>query len=113
MACNKELEWYKSVKETQQSVEITSYTQMSDIVKYGCYKVGSFKSQIFQNHHEVVHLSLKEKDKPLPKKSYNLEELHDLESKLVLITGSKAENREEVDLFIDVSFKLSTLYLIS
>lgn len=76
---------------------------MNDIVKYGCYKVGSSNSQSCQSYQEIIHLSLKEKDKPLAKKSYDLEELRDLESKLVLITGSKAENREEVDLFIDVS----------
>lgn len=76
---------------------------MNDIFKYGCYKVGSSGSHICQSYHEVIHLSLKEEDKPLAKKNYNLEELRDLESKLVLITGSKAKNREEVNLFIDVS----------
>lgn len=96
------LEWYKSVKETQASVEVTSYGQMNDIFKYGCYKLGSARSHICHNYHDVVHLLLKESDKLLTKKSYNLEELRDLESKLVLITGSNAENRAKVDTFIDV-----------
>lgn len=91
------------MKETQKSIEVTSYTQMTDIQKYGCYQVGSSTLQICQNLHEVIHLSLKEKDKPLTKKKFNLEELRDLESKLVLITGSKTEYRDEVDLFVDVS----------
>ena len=102
-ACNDELEWYKSVKETQASVEITSFGQMNNIFQYGCYTVGSGKSKICQDYHEVIHLALKEKGKRLTKQSYNLEELRDLESKLVLITGSKAENRASVDVFIDVS----------
>ena len=42
------------------------------------------------------------KDKVL-KTFYNLDELRDLESKLVLITGSKAENRTEVDHYLNVS----------
>ena len=103
MACEEELEWYKSVKETQASVEVTSFGQMNNIFQYGCYTVGSSKSKICQNYHEVIHLSLKERRKRLTKKNYNLEELRDLESKLVLITGSKAENRASVDTFIDVS----------
>ena len=90
------------MKETQASVEVSSYGQMNNIFKYGCYSVGTGKSQICQNFHEVIHLMMKEKDKRLAKKSYNLEELRDLESKLVLITGSKAENRAQVDLFLDV-----------
>lgn len=83
-------------------MEVTSFGQMNNIFQYGCYKVGSAKSQFFKNYHEVIHLSLKDKDKRLTKKTYNLEELRDLESKLVLITGSKAENRAQVDTFVDV-----------
>jgi hypothetical protein len=103
VACNNDLEWYKSVKETQASVEVTSFGQMNNIFQYGCYTVGSGRSNICQNYHEVIHLSLREREKRLTKQNYNLEELRDLESKLVLITGSKAENRAHVDTFIDVS----------
>ena len=83
---------------------MTSFGQMNNIFKYGCYTVGSSKARICQNYQEVIHLSLKEGKKRLTKKNYNLEELRDLESKLVLITGSNAENRAQVDTFIDVSF---------
>ena len=78
---------------------------MDNIFHYGCYTIGSNKAQICHSYHEVIRLSLKEKErqKRLTKKNYNLEELRDLESKLVLITGSRAENREHVDIFIDVS----------
>lgn len=78
---------------------------MNNIFQYGCYFVGSEESQICHSYHEVITLLLQEeeKDKRLTKKKYNLEELRDLESKLVLITGSKAENRADVDVFIGVS----------
>ena len=104
-ACNKELEWFKSVKETQGSVEVTSIGQMNNILKNGCYFIGSSRPEVHQNSSEIISLKLKEKDKEsrILKKQYTLEELHDLESKLVLITGSKAEYRNEVDYFLGVS----------
>ena len=79
---------------------------MNNIFKYGCYTVGSPRAHICQSYHEVIHLSLKQnkkRKKHILKDNYNLEELRDLESKLVLITGSKAEYRAHVDTFIDVS----------
>ena len=78
---------------------------MKNILKNGCYFIGSSRPNIRQKSNEVVRLKLTEKDREsrIVKKKYNLEELHDLESKLVLITGSKAEYRKEVELFLDVS----------
>lgn len=92
------------MKETQASIEVTSFGQMNNIFQYGCYIVGSDKSKICKEYHQVIHLSLQERQKRLTKKNYTLEELRDLESKLVLITGSNAKNRAHVDTFIDVSF---------
>ena len=100
------MEWYKSVKKTQGSVEVTSYGQMDNIFEYGCYNVGIKQPFIAKNHSDLVSLHLKERIndvKHLAKKSYNLEELRDLESKLVLITGNNADNRKKVELFINVS----------
>ena len=115
MSCNKTVEWYKSVKETQGSVEVTSFGQMNNILKYGYYTVGASQSRTVQTIHDVIHLTLKERDKPLHKKSYSLDELRDLESKLVLITGNKTENKRDVDRFLDVSRCLwsSVCYLCS
>lgn len=97
--CAKDLGWYKSVKETQGSIEETTFGQMSNILAYGCYKVGSGKPRICQSIHEVIQLRLTEHDKPLTKKHYTLNELRDLESKLALIVGKNAENRTEVGIF--------------
>ncbi len=101
------MEWYKSVKDTQASVEVTSYGQMNNIFECGCYRIGRKQREIYKSHNEVISLTLKENkeksEKRLAKKKYNLEELRDLESKLVLITGRNANNRKMVDLFLDVS----------
>ena len=102
--CNQTLEWYKSVKETQGSVEVTSFGQMDNILRYGCYTIAGKTDQTMHSIHDVIRLSLNPPpDKDLLRTSYSLDELRDLESKLVLITGSKAENRMEVEQFLVVS----------
>jgi len=108
--CNKQLEWYKSVKETQGSVEVTSFGKMRNILTYGQYKVGSHSTHMIHSIQDMIHLKLENTEKQLPKTSFSLDDLQDLESKLVLITGSKAENRKEVDQFLNVSGRK---YLIS
>lgn len=92
------------MKDTQGSVEVTAYGQMDNIFEYGCYRIGMKELRICKSHNEVIYLALKEnREKRLAKKKYNLEELRDLESKLVLITGRNAEKRKRVELFLDVS----------
>ena len=95
------------MKDIQASVEVTSYGQMNNIFEYGCYRIGIKKPVICKSHNQVISLTLKENkeksEKRLAKKKYNLEELRDLESKLVLITGRNAMNRKMVELFLDVS----------
>lgn len=101
--CNKDVDWYKSVKQTQGSVQVTSFGQMNNILCYGRYIIGGIQGETVRSIHDVIHLKLEESDKPLSKKSYSLDELRDLESKLVLITGDKAKNRIEVEQYLNVS----------
>ena len=103
--CNQQLEWYKSVKDTQGSVEVTSFGKMRNILKYGHYRVGSNSTQTVQSIHDMIHLNLESTGKQLPQTNFSLDDLRDLESKLVLITGSKSENRKEVDQFLNVSHR--------
>ena len=57
-------------------------------------------------------MKLEEQEKRLPKHKYTLDELRDLESKLVLITSNNAENRKEVDLFLKVSHSVITYTIL-
>ena len=82
---------------------------MNAIIEYGRYHVDSSSSKVVKSIHKVISVVLEERDKRLYKKFYTLDELRDLESRLVLITGSQAENRETVDLFLDVSYKASCM----
>ena len=91
------------MKETQGSVEVTSYGQMRNILKYGRYQIGTtLQSTPVHTIQALISLKLIARDNQLSRTSYTLDELRDLESKLVLITGSNAENRTEVDHYLDV-----------
>ena len=80
-------------------METTSYGQMSNILKYGTYRVGFKKNA--QTVHDLISVTLSRQK--VVKWKYSLDELRDLESKLVLICGNKAENRAEVDDYLNVS----------
>ena len=98
MACNEDISWYQSLSETQESVE------MRNILRYGIYQVGvGSQSKLPQNIHEVIFVRLNPPDDKVLKTIYNFDELRDLGSKLVLITGCKAENKMEVDHYLNVS----------
>ena len=88
----------------QGSLEETSYGQMRNILMCGYFLIGTV-SLIRPAHslHDLVSLELKSENKKIDKQTYTIEELRDLESRLVLITGSKVENRTEVDHYLDVS----------
>ena len=96
------------MKESQGSVEVTSFGQMNSILHYGHYIVGDVQGKTVYSIHDVINLKLEKRDKQLSKTSYSLDELRDLESKLVLITGSKAESRAEVEQYVDVSENIDT-----
>ena len=98
----------------QGSVEVTSYGQMDNIYNYGQYVIGGKGKVAMDSIHDVIHLTLvipEEERGPL-KTSYNLDELRDLESKIVLITGSHAENREAVDQFLNVRGFYSVIVIV-
>ena len=91
------------MKETQASVEVTSYGQMNNIRTCGYYIVGGGSDRAMDSIHDVIELILTPQEgKELLKTIYTLNELRDLESKIVLITGTRAENRADVDHFLDV-----------
>ena len=91
------------MKETQGSVEVTSYGQMRNIKRYGSYRIGSGRRGIHTSLTQVIQLTLTEREKRLPKNIYSLDDLSDLESKLVLITGQQSAEGEEVQQFLQVS----------
>ena len=93
--------------EAQGSVEVTSYGQLNNINKYGVYEIGSSKKGILVSRSEGIQLRLRKPSSiEIHKLHFNLDELKDLESKLVLITGRETKERKKVDLFLNVSSQL-------
>ena len=76
---------------------------MKNIKKYGYYTIGSQKSDVHTKLKDVIRLDLEERDKQLTQKRYTLDDLRDLESKLVLITSQESEESREVEFFMKVS----------
>ena len=104
VSCNDDIEWYKSLKETRALVEMTLYGQMDNIRRCGYYIVGGRSNVAMDTIHDVIELVLTPQEEiMLLKTIYTLNELRDLESKIVLITGTRAENRAAVDHFLNVS----------
>ena len=81
-------------------MEKTSIGQMTNILKYGTYRVGFKKSA--QTVHELITVTLTQRYQKLIKTKYTLDELRDLESKLVLICGNKADTRAKFDHYLNV-----------
>ena len=90
----------------QGSVEKSSFSKMRSIRKYGTYTIGS--SSVITTMAEAIHLNLQSPDVNLSQNKYSLEELRDLESKLVLITGRESKERESVDQFLNVRIYIIT-----
>lgn len=78
---------------------------MGNILRYGHYQVGTKdQSKSVHSIHDLISLKLIPTNKhKISKTFYNLDDLRELESKLVLITGSDADNRVEVNHFLNVS----------
>ncbi len=74
---------------------------MANILKYGTYRVGFKKNA--RTVHDLISVILTCQDEELVKSNYTLDELRDLESKLVLICGNNAENKSEVNHYLNVS----------
>ena len=91
------------MKETQGSVERTSYGQIKNIYQYGSYTIRCRRGAYTSQSQVIIHLDLNNPEKSLPKNSYTLNDLCDLESKLVLITSHESTEDNEVQVFLQVS----------
>uniref|UniRef100_A0A1X7SWU9 Uncharacterized protein n=1 Tax=Amphimedon queenslandica TaxID=400682 RepID=A0A1X7SWU9_AMPQE len=89
--CNNDFEWYKRIGELQGSIEQGAVTQLKEINQHGFYSIQSSGD----SHKCRVSLSIV-RDK---KHSLSLDDLNELESKLVLITRKHSSWAEEKELF--------------
>lgn len=75
---------------------------MKNIHEYGSYTIGSTRRGVYTSQSQVIHLELNSEES-LPKNVYSLDDLCDLESKLVLITSRESSEDSEVQEFLQVS----------
>ncbi|XP_026181025.1 E3 ubiquitin-protein ligase rnf213-alpha-like isoform X2 [Mastacembelus armatus] len=96
------LEWLKTVKDSHGSVELSSLSLASAINNKGIYLIsaqnvktlslnGALKLQIPEEHDEGQQM-----------RSYSLEELRELQNKLMLMSGKGDQGQNEVDHFAEV-----------
>ena len=109
------MEWLKTVKESHGSVAMTSLAQAKTINNNGVYVVGSVGSEegpAMQSEgrpclESVVRLTVPLRDEKGNDESkiYSLDELKDLQSKLMLIAGKAEKGKDDVETFVKVCMK--------
>ena len=86
---NKEVEWLNEVKNGHGSVERTSYGQMDSSIKFGVYHIGTAEPRSAA----VPRIEICLKEEHGKRRTYSLEQLQELESRLVLIGGSTSNSQ--------------------
>ncbi|KAM6964707.1 E3 ubiquitin-protein ligase rnf213-beta [Tautogolabrus adspersus] len=94
------LSWLKALKETHGSVEQSSLSLASSINDHGVYHIGwsdqNTEKRCLQN---MIHVTV---TKDREEKSYKLEELLELQNKLMLMSSKGEHGREQVNRFTEV-----------
>ncbi|KAM9457017.1 E3 ubiquitin-protein ligase rnf213-alpha-like isoform 2-T2 [Clarias gariepinus] len=96
------LEWLKTVKDSHGSVELSSLSLASAINTKGIYMI-SAESQKKLSLDKVLKLQIPEEhDDGHEMRCYSLEDLRDLQNKLMLMSGKGEQGQNEVDRFAEV-----------
>ncbi|XP_043570887.1 E3 ubiquitin-protein ligase rnf213-alpha-like isoform X2 [Chiloscyllium plagiosum] len=96
------LEWLKTVKESHGSVELSSLSLASAINNNGIYIIGSQKKEKLSLGSAITLILSEIHDDSEELRSYTLEELKELQNKLMLMSGKGDHGREEVEKFVEV-----------
>ena len=112
---SRHLEWLKTIKESHGSVALTSLVQAEAINSRGVYIVGRQEAEDALPEDQerqlsvdsVISLTVPPKDdsEEAESKTYSLDDLKDLQSKLMLIAGKASKGKDEVDAFVKVGEK--------
>ncbi|CAG2226871.1 RNF213 [Mytilus edulis] len=98
-----QLEWLKIVEQSHGSVEVTSLAQAEAINSSGIYHIGVLPNKTEQQQLElsdVLELQVMEKQEgQYSRRNYSFDQLHDLQSRLMLVAGKAALGKDDVDRF--------------
>ena len=107
MDTSRHMEWLKSVKTSHGSVALSSLMEAQTINEHGIYRVGcEYESSSIVPEQltldNVIRLTLPTGENG-KSKEYSLDNLKDLQSKLMLIAAKASHGKQDVDRFVDVS----------
>ena len=108
--CNKHLHWFKELKATQGSFKVTAISKVNDINQWGEYRISSCEEIPLLCIGDAIKLKIHRPN--AVKQEYSLDDLHNLESKLVLIISKHAAGKVETDKFLNVRVQLIQFSLV-
>nr|XP_039250627.1 E3 ubiquitin-protein ligase rnf213-alpha-like [Styela clava] len=97
----KQLPWFKDLGQLHGSIEKLSLTRAQEINTSGIYTIECNEEAMLPNLENCLKLSLRHSSRNSVQ-VMNLEELRDLQSKLMLIAGEAEQGRHEVNMFVEV-----------
>ncbi|KAG7242861.1 hypothetical protein INR49_018116 [Caranx melampygus] len=96
------LEWLKTVKDSHGSVELSSLSLASTINSKGIYLISAQNVKTLSLDTTLKLQILEEHDEGQQMRYYSLEDLRDLQNKLMLMSGKGDQGQNEVDHFAEV-----------
>ena len=103
VATSRQLEWLKGVKKSHGSVAMSSLMEAQTINEKGVYRVGCPSKDTWTSMETFSLDAVIELTVVADKKRFTLDNLMDLQSKLMLIAAKASQGKEDVDRFVDVS----------
>ena len=104
---SRQLEWLKGVEKSHGSVAKSSLMEAKAINEHGVYRVGCVSGGVEKSIETLTLDAVIQLKLPEDEKRFTLDDLKDLQSKLMLIAAKASHGKEDVDRFVDVSL-LST-----
>ncbi|KAJ8398812.1 hypothetical protein AAFF_G00420090 [Aldrovandia affinis] len=96
------LEWLKTVKDSHGSVELSSLSLASAINKKGIYIIGAQNVKKLSLDTALKLKIPEEHEEGLEVRCYSLEDLRELQNKLMLMSGKGEQGQVEVDRFAEI-----------
>ena len=103
VATSHQLGWLKRVKNYHGSVATSSLMEAQAINEKGVYRVGCPSKDAWTSMETLSVDAVIEITVDPDKKRFTLDNLKDLQSKLMLIAAKASHGKEDVDRFVDVS----------
>ena len=99
---SRQLEWLKGLKKSHGSVAKSFLLEAKAINKHGVYRVGCVSKDVEKSIETLTLDAVIQLKLPTDEKRITLDDLKDLQSKLILIAPKASHGKEDVDRFVEV-----------